>query len=85
MVKADVCSHEHRMKIHSVKERAMSYQCQNEKCMCVTQKAKTTCLSDSIGTYFICSVCTHKTYIATIASRGVYAHSSFDRRAIHFY
>lgn len=63
----------------------MSYQCQNEKCMCVTQKATTTCLNDSKGTYFICSVCKHKTYIANVAPSGTYAHSTFDRRAIQMY
>src|SRR3954469_12845392 len=65
----------------SYREAAMSHQCQNKKFMCVVQKAATRCLSDSSGTYFICSFCMHRTYLAELTPRAILSARTFDRRA----
>lgn len=72
----------HTRKLNAYQENAMSYQCQNVKCMCVVQKANTTCFKDGKGTYFICSFCKLKTYVSYCAPSAPYTQSMFDRRSM---
>jgi hypothetical protein len=59
----------------------MSYQCQYKRCMCVVQEAASTCLSDSSGTYFICTVCMHRTYLPQTEQLAL-APQAYDRRTM---
>ncbi len=58
----------------------MSYQCKNSKCMCGTQKSAVNCAADGHGSYFVCAVCSCRTYVSGSGLQAYASSHIFDRR-----